>query len=382
MRQRVPITPVSARPLAPRTSPRAGAAGSVLRLQGAAGNAAVSRLIGRRSLQRDRKLPSDPTGLGDYSAVRGEITLDTAHNNPVRELPEVFKPKGARILPRDGFDVSYHFSKDIAAEADKESLIETGLMNIARALFNLASSSTGAVKKGQTSIIPFDLARFGGRDGRYRFTSVAGKAATQVEILIEYLGPAPPALSSWDALGEKGRQKLIDRFAKFGFNWGDGDVAWSYDKKAQVMQALALIPDVVLNEVSGVTWERGKAQTGSEGEGGYYQGGPTPKITLYTSAFDDDLTVIELVAHELGHRLGFRPHERKPSDTARHDQTDYRTAAGPLAKAPTEYGRKAFKEDFAEGFAMFIEEPDTLKLLRPDVFDYFTNLVKGLPAPK
>ena len=226
-----------------------------------------------------------------------------------------------------------------------------------------------------------DLERFGGHDGRYRFTSVAGKTATQVEILIEFLGAAPAALSSWDALGEKGRQKLIDRFARFGFTWGDGDVAWGYDKKAQVMQAIALIPDSVLNEVSGVTWERGKAQTGSSGEGGDYMGGSTPKITLYTSAFDDDLTVIELVAHELGHRLGFRPHERRPADNARHDQTDYRTAAGALAQAPTEYGRRAFKEDFAEGFALFIEEPDTLKLIRPELFDYFTNLLKGLPAP-
>jgi hypothetical protein len=147
------------------------------------------------------------------------------------------------------------------------------------------------------------------------------------------------------------------------------------------MQALALIPDSVLNEVSGVTWERGKAQTGPSGEGGDYVGGSTPKITLYTTAFDDDLSVIELVAHELGHRLGFRPHERSPADSARHDQTDYRTAAGALAKAPTEYGRRAFKEDFAEGFALFIEEPDTLKLIRPELFDYFTNLLKGLPAP-
>jgi hypothetical protein len=353
----------------------------VLALQGAAGNAAVARLIGRHTLQRDRKLPADPTSLADYSEVRGEITFDTAHNSPVRDLPELFKPKGARIPSRDGFDVSYHFSKDIAAGADKESVIETGLMNIARALFNLASSSTAPVKKGQTSIIAFDLSQFGGRDGRYRFTSVAGKTATQVDILIEFLGAATPALSSWDALGEKGRQKLIDRFARFAFTWGDGDVAWSYDKKAQVMQALALIPDSVLNEVSGVTWERGKAQTGPSGEGGDYVGGSTPKITLYTTAFDDDLSVIELVAHELGHRLGFRPHERSPADSARHDQTDYRTAAGALVKAPTEYGRRAFKEDFAEGFALFIEEPDTLKLIRPELFDYFTNLLKGLPAP-
>ena len=72
----------------------------MLALQGAAGNAAVARLIGRHALQRDRKLPADPTSLADYSEVRGEITFDTAHNSPVRDLPELFKPKGARIPSR------------------------------------------------------------------------------------------------------------------------------------------------------------------------------------------------------------------------------------------------------------------------------------------
>jgi hypothetical protein len=354
----------------------------VLRLQSAAGNAAVSRLIGRRALQRDRKLPSDPTTLGDYSGVRDEISFDTAHNSPVRDLPELFKPKGARFTPRDGFDVSFHFPKGIAADASKEDAIEIGLMNIARALFNLASTSTGAAKKGTTSILTFDLTRFGGKDGRYRFTSVAGKKGTEIDILIEYLGPTPAAFSTWDALGAKGQQKLNDRFAKFGFIWGDGDVGWSLDKKAQVMQALALIPDAVLNEVNGVSWERGKAKTGPDGEGGSYTGGSPRKLVLYTSAFEDDWALIELVAHELGHALAFRPQERKSTDSPRHDESGYRTAAGALAKAPTEYGRRAFKEDFAEGFALFIEEPDTLKILRPDLFDYFTNLVKGLPVPK
>jgi hypothetical protein len=380
-RESIPAS--SRRRIAARTGLPAGpAAGAVLRLQGAAGNAAVSRLIGQRGLQRDRKLPDDPTSLGDYStAIRGEISIDTAHNSPVRDVPELFKPKGARFTPRDGFDVSYHYSKGIAADADKQSLIETGLANIARALFNLASTSTGTVKKGITSTITFDLSRFGGRDGRYRFTSIAGKGAGQVEILIEYLGPAPAALSTWDALGPKGQQKLNDRFAKFGFTWGDGDVGWSYDKKAQVMQALALIPDAVLNEASGISWERAKARLGTDGHAGEYVGGPKRKITLFTAAFDDDWAVIEIVAHELGHGLGFRPQERKSTDSPRHNEPGYRTAAGPLASAPTEYGRRAFKEDFAEGFAMFIAEPDTLKLVRPDLFDYFTNLVKGLPAP-
>jgi hypothetical protein len=382
VRQKQSIPPTSRRPPTDPAGRTSGdAAGAVLRLQGAAGNAAVSALIGRRRLARDRKLPADPTSLADYSALAGEISFDTAGNSPVADVADLFKPKGGRINPRDGFDVAYHFSKDIAAESDKQSVIETGLMNIARALFNLASSSTKAVKTGTTSILNFDLARFGGRDGRYRFTSVAGNKSNQVEILIEYLGAAPAPLNSWDALGPKGQKKLAERFARFGFTWGDGDVGWSYDKQAQVMQALALIPDAVLNEVSGISWERGRASAGPDGEGGEYTGGRERKVVLYTSAFADDYGLIELVAHELGHGLGYRPQERRPSDKTHQDEPEFRKAAGPLAKAPTEYGRKAWKEDFAEAFALFIEEPDTLKLLRPDMFAYFTKLVAGLPAP-
>lgn len=371
-------TPTTSEPspagLTPRPRDRAA---TLLRLQNAAGNTAVKQLIARK-----RQVPANPTTLSDYTDLRGELSFDTATGKPVadKDVPGLFKKGGARFEPRAGFNVSFNFSGNVAQDRDKRDLLETGLSGVARAVFNLTSSDKDPVKKGSTSIHILSLDQFGGHDGRYRFTSIAGAKASEIQVLIEYLGPAPQSLSSWDGLGSNGQERLGGRFAKFGFTWGDGDVAWSYDKKAQVMQALAQIPDPVLNEVSGITWERHRAERGPDGESGLYHF-PERKITLYTSAFVDDWHLIEIVAHEVGHGLSRRPWERQHSAKSHEDEPDYRHAAGPLAKAPTEYGRKAFAEDFAEGFALFIQEPDTLKLLRPDLFEYFTKLDGGLPAP-
>jgi len=362
---------------ADRTRRSLDRAGSLLRLQNTAGNTAVKQLVARK-----RQVPANPTSLADYSAIQKEISFDTATGKPVadKDLPGLFTKGGARFQPRAGFDVSLNFSGNIAQDPAKQDLLEIGLGGVARALFNLTSTSDDPVKKGSTSIITLSLDRFGGHDGRYRFTSVAGAKATEVQLLVEYLGPAPVALSSWDRLGSKGQEKLTERFDRFGFTWGDGDVAWGDDKKAQVLQALALIPDAVLNEVSGISWERRRAQHGPDGEGGEYLPSRR-KILVYTGVFDDDWTVVELVAHELGHGLSARPAERRHSAKSHEDEPGYRHAAGPLAKAPTAYGRKNYAEDFAEAFALFIHEPDTFRLLRPELFEYFTKLDGGLPAP-
>ena len=45
-------------------------------------------------------------------------------------------------------------------------------------------------------------------------------------------------------------------------------------------------------------------------------------------------------------------------------------------KAVTAYGAKGFDEAFAEAYSMYITSPETLKSLRPNVYDY---LDKGLP---
>ena len=111
------------------------ASAALLRLQNTAGNAAVTQLIGQRRLARKRQVPANPTTLSDYSDVRGEISFDTATGKPVadKDVPGLFKKGGARFEPRAGFDVSLHFSSNIAQDRDRQDLIETGLAGGGRA---------------------------------------------------------------------------------------------------------------------------------------------------------------------------------------------------------------------------------------------------------
>src|SRR5581483_819368 len=127
----------------------------------------------------------NPTTLSDYSDLRGEISFDTTAGKPVenKDVPGLFKKGGARFDPRAGFDVSFNFSGNIVQDRDKQGLIETGLAGVARAVFNLTSSDTGPVKKGSTSFLTLSLDQFGAHDGRYRFTSIAGAKANQIQIL-------------------------------------------------------------------------------------------------------------------------------------------------------------------------------------------------------
>jgi hypothetical protein len=375
--QRGVRTPTGARDERSTTGAASGSA--VLRLQATAGNTAVTGLFAVRQLQRKRSLPKDATSLADYGGVRGEITLDTDQAT-LLSLKDTFK-HGSRFATRAGFDLSFHYSPDIAGSKDSESVIETGLANVAIGMFNLTEGTKAPARIGLTHLQNLDLKQFGGRDGRYRFTSVAGAAGKDTEILVEFLGASPPGLASWDALGKDRQGSLSGRFERFKFTWGDGDVAWANDKKAQVMQALGLIPDAILTEVSGITWERGKARTGPDGEAGYY-GASRRTITLYTDAFGgDDWYLVKTVIHELGHGVGFRPTEREHHAKSRHDDDGFRKAAGPLKSAPTKYGSSAFQEDYAESFALYMEEKDTLRLLRPDLVAYFDKLIAGLSKP-
>lgn len=57
--------------------------------------------------------------------------------------------------------------------------------------------------------------------------------------------------------------------------------------------------------------------------------------------------------------------------------TKFREAAAKDGtKAATAYGDTDFQEAFAEAYSLYITSPDTLRALRPNVYDYF---VKGLP---
>jgi hypothetical protein len=93
-------------------------------------------------------------------------------------------------------------------------------------------------------------------------------------------------------------------------------------------------------------------------------------------AFKSDSSLIETVAHEIGHAISNKPTEK--GGTAIADQAEYQNAVkadGP--HAITKYGDTNSSEHQAEAYAMFIAEPATLQALRPNVFAFFEKQKKA-----
>lgn len=207
---------------------------------------------------------------------------------------------------------------------------------------------------------------------------------SEVDLLVEFVGPVRAAGVPWNELSEDRRQALLDRFAGFGFIQGSSAVAWPDDDFGKVLQALEMIPDNVLASVRDMTFERGMGAKSVDGESGHYEFSTTPPVralTLFGAAFSSDYEMRFTVAHELGHAISQRPTEDGTSKRRRSATKEYKKAAnldGGLAAAITDYGSTKWEEHFSEAFAMFVSEPDTLKALRPHTHAHFETLTGGL----
>ena len=133
----------------------------------------------------------------------------------------------------------------------------------------------------------------------------------------------------------------------------------------------------MLSRVPGVVWTRGSGPSHTK-EAGLYEetpvgGGKPPKrtLTLYSNAFSSDGDLIWTVVHEFGHGRDFAGGTRISGTSAWHT-----AALGDLGKAVTEYGRTAWQEDYADSYAMFVAEPETMKLVRPELFTWFEKQQK------
>jgi len=87
--------------------------------------------------------------------------------------------------------------------------------------------------------------------------------------------------------------------------------------------------------------------------------------------------------HEIGHALDFRPNETAggaggPSSSAATGRASFRAAVrldGGLGKGVSTYAATTtdYDEYYAEAFAMYQSQADTLKALRPNVYEYFST---------
>jgi hypothetical protein len=346
--------------------------------------------------------PQSPTDLTSYSeANRQGITYDPS---TVALNPRDHFQQGIVETPRRGFDIDYVFAGTIAAWLQKP------LRSIARAIFSLQSADVDPVIVNTTLIKALDLSSFhenndsskpAGPDTRFRFTckefdasgSGAGKTRN-VQIIIENINPAAAIPNASETPAQR-----IARFAKdYGFTRVD-PMFFPDDAFNKILMAVSLVPDNLLRSVSGIPFNRVIGQAlGPQGEAAEYswtkQGNNyTRVINVYDDALKPSVTTDSLaflMTHEIGHAIAHRPVETGGA-TAQKDLSDetgtgsFREAAtkdGGLQKAITAYGRTNWSEYFAEAFTMFINQPDTLKLLRPNVYAYFLTKFPAQTQPQ
>ena len=110
----------------------------------------------------------------------------------------------------------------------------------------------------------------------------------------------------------------------------------------------------------------------------------TKKIVLFQSLKTaSDASFSYTIAHEMGHAIDHAPAEGAAGLIAKgsaHDDPKFMEAAakdGGRAKAITHYAATDDDEFFAECFALFIQQPETLNALRPHIYAFFNEYQWG-----
>jgi hypothetical protein len=350
-----------ARTTVPPARRRTGGAASVVRLQRSLGNAGVGRLLARaggggggaRVLARDASLADAPLAKRKQMAID---TRDVSWSGIPGGLPALFTNPDIRVSDRPEVSVTTRIGGQLTKppDAEAESKLRRGLERMGKLMFNL--NDPPAAKGGAPAPAPvldsvhfheLDLSRWGGIDGRYRFSVVTTKAKSagapaEVDLTIELVQSRAPLTSKLDP---KRRKELQDRFDRCGQKRGgdDGPLTddpapkWQDVEWDRVLQALELIPEPVLTSVPGIVWMRGSGSAPVDPtfgkEDGFYNAQtrkptdpPKRKLTLYGSAFANDDNLIKTIVHEVGHAISLAPWET--GGTPKSDASGFHTAAG------------------------------------------------------
>lgn len=289
---------------------------------------------------------------------------------------------------------------------------------------------TNALPLNSSIEVDLDLSNHGGSHSTYRFTyfthasGQGGQASTGNVMLIELVGGAVAA--------PQGQTAPTGSFSigSTSFNLSG---SWSDEHYALLRQALALLPPQALADAAGVTF----SQTGqsSAGEAGEYDS-ENDTINIHSNAFpSSSMRVgqhsrgVHNILHEIGHALDLRLleqawstfnaagqpesaretilQERSPSgsryvpegsgdynveqdmadssgdfrqaamrDQVSRDTSGRLTVEGTTANLQggiTSYSNTDYQELFAEAFALYVSAPDTLRQLRPNIYEYFNT---------
>jgi hypothetical protein len=357
---------------------------ALLALQRSAGNAAVSALLARK-----RAIPEDADTLEDVSSAAPEMIIDTTEMKVGAVKDWVTSARGS---DRKGLSVDIRIAEPMASQPK----VNKALTAMAMAFFNLREGIKKAAQLDTVKLVDVDFSPFGGADGHFRFTCVTAKPAgrgtdAQVDMIIELVHDAPADFTPWSQLDRTRKLALENAFSKHGFvkaepTFTDAESVeqWLPEQWGQVLQALEKIPKDALGAVPGVRWVRGHGDKGPTGEGGHFDWDSkgTRKLTLYDGAFKgSDEGLVALIAHELGHALSAKPQTEKKGGTVANSTAWKAAVRADGGKAITDYGTTDPEESYADAYSMFVTEPETMKVLRPKQFEFFTKNPSGQPAP-
>jgi hypothetical protein len=385
-RRRDPHEPEAEREERPAPAPAAAAA-PLLALQRSAGNAAVSAYLARKG----RSIPDDADTLEDVASAAPAMIIDTTEVGLGKLDSWVVADRGT---DRKGLAVDIRIAEPMASQPK----VHKALSAIAMQTFNLRDDSKPAAQLDTVRLMDLDFSAHGGSAGHYRFTCVAAKQAskgktTPVDMIIELVRPARAGFKDWAGLDRARRTALENRFDKFSFVKAKPELLdtdpvdeWQADQWAKVLQALERIPDAALSAVPGVRWVRGhgdRAKTPMREEGYFaWDAKGNRTLTLWDGAFKgSDDYLVGLVAHELGHALSAKPPTENKGKTVATSDAWKTAVAADGGKPITDYGGTNPEENYADAYSMFVTEPETMRVLRPKLFEFFTNNPSGQPPP-
>ena len=364
-------------------APAAQPPAPLLALQRSAGNAAVSAYLARKG----RAVPADADTLEDVASAAPEMAIDTTELT----LGGVEKwVKSDRGTDRKGLSVDIRLAEPMASQP----AVAKALKAIAMSSFNLRDGIKKAAQLDTVKFADLDFSSHGGVAGHFRFTCVTVKPATagkdaEAAMIIELVHPQRAAFKTWGQLDRTRRDALVARFDKFGFLKAEPRLedtqpvmTWLDDQWAQVLQALERIPDAALAAVPNIRWVRGRGDKGPTGEGGHFAWDTkgTRTLSLYDGPFKgSDEGLVSLIAHELGHALSAKPPTEKKGGSVANSAAWKAAVTADGGKAITGYGATDAEEGYAEAYSMFLTEPETMKVLRPKMYEFFTKHPAGQP---
>lgn len=267
-----------------------------------------------------------------------------------------------------------------------------------------------------------DLKKHGLADGSYRFAWIKDKK--NQTIYITALSTTPSTSNTPELSKDRTSVTVAGQPFKLS-GWEDAQIS-------ALSQALSMTPKKALEEISGVKFVVGGG-TPPSGEAGHYDEADHT-ITIYDSAFDtvdsasgqpyanrygQSTYAVFAIAHEIAHAADMaalrKAYSSKSVKSVKKAQAAsgakwketwtkedgkkkriwqiderlsttkkiaFREAAlkdgikvsgGALVQGTSEYGNTDWTELFAENFALYVTAPSTLKLIRPNIHQYFTK---------